>query len=148
ASLPPFDDKTLDEEGNWIARKMLDWRPKLNAEHHAAFKNAVKTVVVFFNKDNYEVPFIYQHRRDFLNYVEKTKAPEGSNREYDTETTQLLNRDDLWEIFEWDLKFRSFYEKRSVLRATYEKLGVRDDTFERFNNHLENPETINDLHDY
>lgn len=148
ANLPPFDDKTLEEEGRWIANKMLQWRPKLDSQHHDPFRNAVKTVVVFFNKDNYEVPFIYQHRRDFLNYTEKRKAPEGSNREWDTTTTQLLNRDDLWEIFEWDLKFRSFYEKRDALRKTYEKLGTYDATFERFNERLENPETINDLHDY
>lgn len=150
--LPDFDDATLEEEGKWIAQKMLAWRPSMERATVDHFIRAVKAVVGFMNKEMFEVPFIWQHRRDYLQYTQRIPNPLGSSHPQEIKTIEMIDRDDLWEIFEYDLKFRSFYDKRSALKRTYESLrsglGIRDDTYEQLVESLDGPETVADLLDY
>lgn len=148
--LPPFDDDILNEEGEWIAEQMLRWRPSLDAKKIDAFTQSVKTVILFMNRDQFEVPFIWQHRRDFLQYTYKVPAPQNP-KQYELKNEDLLERDDLWEIFEWDLKFRSFFDKKAALKKIYEgleTLGVHDELYEQLIRKLDAPETVADLLEY
>jgi len=71
--------------------------------------------------DEYEVPYIWVHKRD---YISSFDAKDPKNR------VELLNLHDLWTILTLGYKYRSLLERRKTLQAFYDRLGVRDDYFE------------------
>ena len=116
-------DEQFKEESKWISNLMLPKR-SLKDELEEPFRRAVAKVLEFLVWDEYEVPFIFQNRKDYL--IHALKKPIGKNAdgtmEYEIEAAKLLNQSDLWEIFDLDLKFRGFIEKRNGLQKTYDNL--------------------------
>ncbi|KAH7412051.1 SH2 domain-containing protein [Phaeosphaeria sp. MPI-PUGE-AT-0046c] len=145
----------LMEEARWITA--LLWPKKgLQSYFHAPFQKAVFKVLEFINIEDYEVPFIFNHRKDYLIH-----AP-GDNDDQDdpdnpppndVRPERLLNQSDLWEVFDLDLKFRAFAEKRDALRLNYENLrsvysDIVDNEIEDLAQKAGTIEEVQELQDY
>ncbi|KAF9324157.1 Transcription elongation factor spt6 [Podila minutissima] len=102
-------DFEIEEETLWINenRRSVD-QPLLPTA-------SVTPVLKFMSQEMLEVPFIETHRRDYFTRVD------GQN------LTQLLSRDDLWYIYDLDLKFRSFLERRKAIRELMERKNINDE---------------------
>jgi transcription elongation factor SPT6 len=103
----------LLEDGSWIAQTLLV-NKEIDPELEGPFIEAVRSVLKFLVVDNYEVPFIYQQRKDYLIHIIKIPRRNFSDGElpYDLHTEKLLFEKDLWAILDLDLKFRAFLQKR------------------------------------
>ncbi|KAJ4487881.1 transcription elongation factor SPT6 [Lentinula aciculospora] len=68
--------------------------------------------------DEYEVPFIWTHRRDYISHfdVNDTRSPR----------LELLSLPELWRIYALGQKYRSLVERRNALSASYNRIGVTD----------------------
>lgn len=129
----PFKDIELSEddaatrrndEAKWITNLILP-KKRMHQYYYEPFLQSVRKVLEFMNVEDYEVPFIFQHRKDYLIHagVEKDadqddpdEPPPGSGPE------RLLASNDLWDIFELDMKFRAMMEKKDALQKTYDNL--------------------------
>ncbi|KAB5572623.1 SH2 domain-containing protein, partial [Coniochaeta sp. 2T2.1] len=142
------------EEGRWITNLM--WPKKVLAKDlEIPFTKAVGKILEFFVVDGVEVPYIFQHRRDYLIYDRKNKK---DRRDYDDggdyaqEAEKLLNQDDLWRILELDIKFRSLIEKRNTLEKTWDNLKavaeIDDPVLQEMIPKTETMEDLQDLQDY
>lgn len=155
----PYKDLVLTEEqfreeALWISRMMHQRRLPDNLME--PFQKSVAKVLEFFIKDEVEVPFVFQHRKDYLIHAVKVPVtPDPSNPDapqYVVNAEKLLNQNDLWQILEYDLKFRALIEKRNSLQRTYDKLcqvsEVKDTVFEEMLPAAETMEELQDLQDY
>ncbi|KAF8420790.1 SH2 domain-containing protein [Tirmania nivea] len=138
-------DRILQEEAEWICKQILPRKKRFPADLRRHFQSAVFKCLQFFIKDNVEVPFVFQHRKDYLIHAFR---PDG-----DTEIVaeKLLNQDELWDILDFDLKWRAFVEKRKALQRTYDALintGVIDEVFESMVSGASTNEDLQDLQDY
>ncbi|KAI5807109.1 SH2 domain-containing protein [Geopyxis carbonaria] len=154
----PFANLTLTPEEHLEEAKLiaggLAVRKNLDRRLEGPFREAVAKVLQLFNVENYEVPFIYQQRKDYL--IHTVKIPRRDVREgeaaYDLDNEKMIFEKDLWEILEQDLKFRAFVEKRNHFKKIYEGLlesGVDSDMIveERLQK-SENTDHMQDLHEY
>ncbi|KAK3360206.1 SH2 domain-containing protein [Lasiosphaeria hispida] len=143
------------EEARWITNLM--WPKKqLPADLHSPFNKAIGKVLEFFVIDGVEVPYVFQHRRDYLIHAKKVRSQ--SNRddpdapEYTVDAEKLLTQDDLWRILDLDIKFRSLIEKRNSLEKSFEKLktvaDVQDAILEDMIRQAATMEELQDLQDY
>ncbi|KAI1372941.1 transcription elongation factor Spt6 [Hypoxylon crocopeplum] len=143
------------EEIQWIADLM--WPKKqLSSDLHSPFQKAVGKVLEYFVLEDLEVPYVFQHRKDYLIHARKTRNPEHRDDpeapEYIVNAEKLLTQDDLWRILELDIKYRSLFEKRSALERTYENLRetaqVNDDMIPEMLNQAVTMEELQDLQDH
>lgn len=144
------------EEARWITN--LIWPKKmLSKDLEGPFTKAIGKVLEFFVIDGVEVPYIFQHRRDYLIHARKTRNPTHQDDdpealEYTVDAEKLLTQDDLWRILELDIKFRSLVEKRNALEKTFDNLRSAADTQDRMLDDMipkaEAMEDLQDLQDY
>ncbi|KAF3349035.1 hypothetical protein VD0002_g7135 [Verticillium dahliae] len=143
------------EEARWIAN--LLWPKKmLQGDLLGPFTKAIGKVLEFFVVDGVEVPYVFQHRKDYLIHTKKTRNPahrdDPDAPEFILNADKLLTQDDLWRILELDIKFRSLMEKRNALEKTLDNLktemGVNDDILEDMITQAANMEELQDLQDY
>jgi transcription elongation factor SPT6 len=150
---PDAMEARLNEEATWVSN--LIW-PKKGMEpfFEQPFQKAVRKVLEFLNLEDYEVPFIFNHRKDYLIH-----APTDTDDDQDnpvprtTRPERLLVQTDLWEILDLDLKFRAFTEKRDALEHSYENLksiypDISDDVIEDLIGKAVTIEEIQELQDY
>ena len=157
----PFRDlqvtaEQFKEEARWITSLM--WPKKqLANDLHAPFTKAIGKVLEFFVVDDVEVPYVFQHRKDYLIHARKIRNPDRDPRdpdapEYTVSADKLLTQDDLWRILELDIKFRSLIEKRNALEKTFDGLrsvsDVRDEMLEDMIPQAATMEELQDLQDY
>ncbi|KAI9714051.1 MAG: Transcription elongation factor spt6 [Bogoriella megaspora] len=143
------------EEAIWISNMILP-KKRFDREMVEPFQKSVAKVLEFMNVEDYEVPFIFQHRKDYLIHAVRVPTDPDSNNPNAPETTltaqKLLNQGDLWEIFELDLKFRALVEKREALSRAHESLkslhGIQDDIFEDMLPSAVTMEELQDIQDY
>ncbi|KKY27329.1 putative transcription elongation factor spt6 [Phaeomoniella chlamydospora] len=146
-------EEQFKEEGQWISNLMLPKRA-LKQELHEPFRRAVAKVLELMVAEDFEVPFIFHNRKDYL--IHALKKPVGKNKEgemeYEIEAAKLLNQSDLWEIFEQDLKFRAFIDKRNTIQKTYDNLVSTsispDEIFESMLPAAVTMEELQDVQDY
>ena len=126
-------DFTEDEklqEASWISNLMLA-KKRIDPDLRVPFQKAVAKVLEFMNTDHCEVPFIFQHRRDYLIHVKKAESPQPDGMDdSDGKPERLLDQTDLWDIFDYDLNFRALIEKRHALQRTYDSLQAIDEGFQ------------------
>ncbi|OTA70500.1 SH2 domain-containing protein [Hypoxylon sp. EC38] len=143
------------EEIQWIADLM--WPKKqLSSDLHGPFQKAVGKVLEYFVLEDLEVPYVFQHRKDYLIHARKIRNPDHRDDpeapEYIVNAEKLLTQDDLWRILELDIKYRSLFEKRSALEKTYDNLRevaqVKDDMIPEMLNQAITMEELQDLQDY
>ncbi|EGD94364.1 transcription elongation factor spt6 [Trichophyton tonsurans CBS 112818] len=156
----PYQHVTLTkeqfrEEAVWISNLML-LKKRLDSDLHEPFQRAVAKVLEFMVTDDWEVPFIFQHRKDYLIHAVKIPIPDGGTNpdggKYIVEAEKLLSMIDLWDIFEYDLKFRALIDKRNTLQTTYDNLqtisNVKDEMFEEMLPAAITMEELQDVQDY
>ncbi|KIN06612.1 hypothetical protein OIDMADRAFT_101289 [Oidiodendron maius Zn] len=146
-------DEQFKEEARWITS--LIWPKKsLHSDLQTPFTRAISKVLEFFVVDDVEVPYVFQHRKDYLIHAKKTRMPSSNpdDHEYVVSAEKLLNQDDLWRVLELDLKFRALIEKRNILDKTYENLksilGVEDQMVETMLPIAVTMEELQDIQDY
>ncbi|TVY30514.1 Transcription elongation factor SPT6 [Lachnellula hyalina] len=146
-------DEQFKEEARWITS--LIWPKKqLHSELHVPFTKAIGKVLEFFVVDEVEVPYVFQHRKDYLIHATRNRSYQNGSDEPEVNVTaeKLLNQDDLWRILELDLKFRALIEKRNVLERTYDNLklasDIRDKMVESMLPVAVTMEELQDIQDY
>ncbi|KAI9768810.1 MAG: Transcription elongation factor spt6 [Geoglossum simile] len=148
-------DEQFKEEAKWISDLMLP-KKGLNRELVAPFERAIGKVLEFFVTDEVEVPYVFQHRKDYLIHAAKVPvAPDPFDPgapQYVVSAEKLLNQNDLWDILEFDLKFRALIDKRNALQRTYDLLkrisDVQDEVFEDMLPKAVSMEELQDIQDY
>ena len=120
------------EEAIWISDLMLP-KKQLDSDLREPFQKSVSKVLEFMNIDEYEVPFIFQHRKDYLIHARPfsvTPDPYNANGpDHGVIAEKLLLQTDLWDIFDMDLRFRALIEKRRALQRTYDNLASLSENF-------------------
>ncbi|KAK3941237.1 SH2 domain-containing protein [Diplogelasinospora grovesii] len=143
------------EEARWITN--LLWQRKgLPSDLLGPFSKAIGKVLEFFVIDGVEVPYVFQHRRDYLIHAKKIRNPHNRDDpdapEYTVDAEKLLNQDDLWRVLELDIKFRSFIEKRNALERAYDSVksaaGIQDAVLDVMIRQAVTMEELQDLQDY
>lgn len=140
-----LEGSELQKEKQWISNILF-------AEKQSAFEGALKApfveavgkVVEFVSKDNWEVPFIWAHRRDFLIHTEEVTNPDDTVR---NNVHKLLFEEDLWRIVQLDIEYHSLYEKRVNTERLIKQLQLDDELVKDIDT-LETMVAIQDLQDY
>ncbi|KAF8928944.1 SH2 domain-containing protein [Dissophora ornata] len=108
-----LSDDDIEEEAYWITTQLNENRRGVD---QPAFQTEnIGAVLKFMSQELMEVPFIETHRRDYFTRVNGQQL------------TELLSREDLWYIYDLDLKFRSFLERREAIKALIERMKIEDD---------------------
>ncbi|ORY11700.1 SH2 domain-domain-containing protein [Clohesyomyces aquaticus] len=119
----------LSAEAEWIVQLMWPKKP-LASYFQKPFKKAVRKVLEFLNLEDYEVPFIFNHRKDYLIHAPTDSYDDddddGVQPPPDARPERLLIQSELWEVFDLDLKYRALTEKRDALERNYENLKTID----------------------
>lgn len=150
--LTPDDVK---DEALWVSNLILP-KKNLDEDLHEPFRRSIAKVLEFMVIDGYEVPFIFQHRKDYLIHAEQIPVtPDPYNPgapKFTLNAERLLNQSDLWEIMDLDLKYRALVDKRNALQKTYDSLrdgaNVADKVFEETIPTAITMEELQDLQDY
>ncbi|KAK6463363.1 SH2 domain-containing protein [Scheffersomyces coipomensis] len=140
-----LEDEELEREKVWVANALFSEKQSLFAgDLEAPFKAAVGHVVEFVSKSNYEVPFIWSHRRDFLLHSSEVQYSDGRS---ETEVHKLLFEDDLWRIVHLDVEYHSLYEKRLNIERIVDELQLDDDLVRDIKS-LDTMVAVQDIFDY
>jgi transcription elongation factor SPT6 len=120
-------DIDVEKESNWIADRLLarEYKRRVGPELEEPFRQAVTHVLGFFNTDSLEVPFIWQHRRDFL-YFPDRETDEVTGNVVLKALRVLIDQDDLWKIWEEDNRYRAIQQRLAGLKTIWEGLGMND----------------------
>ena len=149
-------DDQIKEESIWISNLMLP-KKRLEGDLKEPFQKSVAKVLEFMITEEYEVPFIFQHRKDYLIHAVKVEVtPDPHNQgapQYVVSAEKLLNQSDLWDIFDLDLKFRALIDKRNALQRTYDRIksispDLQDSVFEEMLPAAVTMEELQDVQDY
>ncbi|KAL2816304.1 transcription elongation factor spt6 [Aspergillus granulosus] len=144
------------EEAAWIANLML-LKKRLEPQLREPFQRSVAKVLEFLVTDDWEVPFIFQHRKDYMIHTVKvpTDGASGdpdSSSGYTIRAEKLLNMTDLWDIFDHDLKFKALVEKRNTIQKTYDNIrsvfSVEDVIVDEMLPAATTMEELQDIQDY
>ena len=140
---PGHEGELLQEESDWISDLLLA-KKRYSPELHEFFRKAVTNVLRFLNEDNIEVPYIEQHRHDYIIH--------SYDNEGRIEVVTLVKQAELWKILELDLRFRAFVEKRQTVQKSYNRLsehaGMKDAIIEEMLPKAVMMEELQDVQDY
>lgn len=143
------------EEAIWISNLML-LKKRMDPELREPFQRSVAKMLEFLVTDDWEVPFIFQHRKDYMIHAIKEPMngadPADESAQYNIRAEKLLNMTDLWDIFDYDLKFRALVDKRSTIQKAYDSLqslfNVNDPNVEELLTAAATMEELQDVQDY
>ncbi|KAF2163702.1 hypothetical protein M409DRAFT_57201 [Zasmidium cellare ATCC 36951] len=105
----------IGEEATWVT-SILFPRKRMEPRLREPFEAAVRQVLHFMNVGDYEPAFIFQNRKDYLIHSERVPSNDPDGPEFTIKAEKLLNQSDLWDVFEQDLKYRAFEERREAIR--------------------------------
>ncbi|KAI1316773.1 Transcription elongation factor spt6 [Mortierella claussenii] len=129
-----LSDDDIEEEAYWITIQLNENRRGVD---QPAFQTEnVNSVLKFMSQELMEVPFIETHRRDYFTRVDGQTL------------TELLSREDLWYIYDLDLKFRSFLERKEAIKALMERMDINDDYLADMRLKANRLEELTDISDY
>ncbi|KAF7715618.1 Uncharacterized protein PECH_000969 [Penicillium ucsense] len=143
------------EEAVWVAQMML-LKKRIEPDLREPFQRAVAKMLEFMVTDGYEVPFIFQHRKDYMIHAVKEPLngadPDDESAQYSIRAEKLLNMTDLWDVFDLDLKFRALVDKRNAIQHTYQSLqasfDINDAIAEELLAAAQSMEELQDVQDY
>ena len=144
-------DEQEKEEAVWISNLMQPKR-QVPEDLNQPFLKAIEMVLRFMNKEHLEIPYIFQHRKDYIIHATMravTPDPDHpGDPEFQPHAEKLLMQSDLWEIFELDLKFRALIQKRNALQRTFDSLQTASSFEDRiFADMLPQAVTMEELQD-
>ena len=139
----------VDRESKWIADRLLarQHKRRIDPELETAFRQSITHILGFFNTHSLEVPFIWQHRRDFLYYPDR-EVDEATGNVVLKALRVLIDQDDLWTVWDEDGKFRAIQQRLANIRSVWEGLERSDRVVEDFMTEIDSIEDVQDLHDY
>ncbi|RAL06356.1 chromatin-remodeling histone chaperone SPT6 [Aspergillus ibericus CBS 121593] len=146
-------EEQFREEAAWISNLML-LKKRIEPELREPFQRSVAKVLEFLVTDDWEVPFIFQHRKDYMIHAAKVPVDgdDDDASQYTIKAEKLLNMTDLWDIFDHDLKFKALVEKRNTIQKTFDNLqslfSVNDATVEEMLPVAVTMEELQDIQDY
>lgn len=154
---PDEMEARLQEEMTWVSN--LLWPKKsrdLDPSFMEPFREIVGNVLRFLNVDDFEVPFIFHNRKDYMIHEEHIPVSPDPSRpdapDFEIKAQRLLTGSNLWDIFELDLKFRAFAEKREALQKAVDSLKqlpeFHDEVFEDMIPAASMMEELQDVQDY
>jgi transcription elongation factor SPT6 len=144
------------EESKWISNTMFP-QQQLPSSLREPFEQAVSKVLQFMNVEDYEPAFIFQNRKDYLIHSEQVPLPPDPSDPgapaYEIKAVKLLSQTNLWELMDYDLKYRAFAEKRDGIRKSVEMLkemfpDFNDTIFDDLMPDAVEIEDLQDLQDY
>ena len=123
---PPLEID-VEKESAWIAARLLDrgYKRRVDPELEDAFRQSITHILGFFNTDSLEVPFIWQHRRDFLYHPDR-EVDESTGNVVLKSLRVLIDQDDLWKVWEEDGRYRAIQQRLASLKAVWESLETSD----------------------
>ncbi|KAK9235923.1 SH2 domain-containing protein [Lipomyces kononenkoae] len=136
-------------EENWLVSEVVSRKSKWLTDHpqlDGPLRRAIRKVLEFIVKDQLEVPFIWQHRRDYILHERESDGAAGASDEFSAEP--LLIQDDLWLILQLDVKFHSIVEKKHSVERLLKTLAVKDPVLDDFLVHAETLQDYQDCWDY
>lgn len=83
---------------------------------------AVTYALRFLFVQEFEVPYIWTHKRDYISYF---------NPQEMRTRVQLISLAELWRIYALGQKYRSLAQRRNALALSYTRLNVEDEYFEQ-----------------
>jgi transcription elongation factor SPT6 len=101
------------------------YKRRVDPQLEKPFRQAITHVLGFFNTDSLEVPFIWQHRRDFLYHPDRDVDEKSGNLVLKA-LRVLIDQDDLWKIWEEDGRYRAIQERLASLKSVWESLELHD----------------------
>ena len=123
----PMTEDDLNGAAMWIIQKLPSRKIALFFAEGGQYFHlssqlvlAVTFVLRALFLEEYEVPYIWVHKRDYISHFDK----ETNNR------VELLSLPDLWTILQFGYKYRSWLERRKTLQTFYDRLQVEDHYFE------------------
>ncbi|EMD38273.1 hypothetical protein CERSUDRAFT_113442 [Gelatoporia subvermispora B] len=136
-------ENDLDDAASWVitrisTRKERDFfRP--DGQYHRYLPDLVQAIsyaLRFLFILEFEVPYIWNHKRDYISYF---------NPQDMRTRIELLSLDELWRVYSVGQKFRSLMERRQALDALYSRFGVQDEYFDNeVRKRVESVETVAD----
>lgn len=142
----------MQEETMWISNFLLP-KKRLDRDLYEPFRQVIADVLRFMNVEDLEIPFILHNRKDYLIHEERVPLSPHPNDpdapKYEIKASRLLQNSDLWEIYELDLKYRAFVEKREALSRSIESIrsSMPDFNDEIFNDMIPAAVTMEELQD-
>lgn len=125
----PLEVDDLDHAAEWAMPQISAWKSReylLFGGSRQHLKGELKSAIVFVLGqlfiEQYEVPFIWAHKRDYITHVDKDQIPHVR--------TELLSQPDLWRIYTLGQKYRSLVERKRALAASFGRLNIEDKYFE------------------
>lgn len=153
-----LDEEDFDWLCTWVHRQLYDLflaqknensreRSMENSQLEALHAKAIRDVLTFYTREVLEVPYIWNHRREYLECKDERSVEVADDLR---DTIKLVTIDHLWKIVKLEVKFRSLVEKRDALKKTYLSLEIQDEVFEDriVNDELTCMQDVVDLHDY
>ncbi|RKP34508.1 SH2 domain-containing protein [Dimargaris cristalligena] len=110
-------DQEVEEQTEWVLQHL---RQPQHEHQLMEYTAAVINVCRFIGQDFLEVPFIAANRQDYLMYTHQ--AMSDSLADGQDSRQAILNRDDLWSLFDLDIKFRTFVERKHEVAELVRKL--------------------------
>ncbi|CAG8576526.1 11772_t:CDS:10 [Ambispora gerdemannii] len=141
-SLRALTDEEIEEETNFIL-KTANFQSFVNSHSSVRFQalvDATTKVLKHLSQMFMEVPYIYYQRRDDIATInlKNTGMP----------PVDILTLDDLWTIYDLDIKYRAFLEGREKLQAFVQKMDIHSDYTDRLLSEAESIEELNDIREY
>jgi transcription elongation factor SPT6 len=121
-------EEDLPGAAMWVTQRISLWKnrdfftPDGQFQHlKAALVMAVTFTLRFLFLEEFEVPYIWTHKRDYICHFDMQ----------DMRTRiELLSLNELWRIHALGMKYRSLVERRRALTSSYERLKIKDAYFE------------------
>lgn len=112
-----LNDEEFAKEVEWVTENIAQEKRGLmaaRADLKEPLGTAVHDVLKFIAQSNFEVPFIWAHRQDYLHHDE----------------TRLLDLDDLWKVLQYDLDFHALLEREKSTKELWDSLQIESQLFD------------------
>ncbi|TCD64537.1 Transcription elongation factor spt6 [Steccherinum ochraceum] len=124
----PLTENDLDDAASWVITRLsplkeeVFFRPDgVWHKYLPDFVQAVTCALRFLFVAEFEVPYVWTHKRDYISYFNPTDL---------ATRVEFLSLEDLWRVYTMGQKYRSLLERRKALDSLYSRLGVSDRYFE------------------
>ncbi|KAF9535288.1 transcription elongation factor SPT6 [Crepidotus variabilis] len=139
----PLTEEDLGGAAMWVTQRLSEkktvdfFSPDGELQH---LKSSLVMAVTFVLRqlfvEEYEVPYIWVHKRDYISHFDVQNVKQR---------IELLDVEELWRINSLGQKFRSLLERKKAVAALYQRLGTQDPYYENvIESHLESVEVVAD----
>lgn len=147
----PEEAADLAREEVMVISSQLALEKRIESSRLDAFRTTISKVLEFLNQEDLEIPFIKHYRRDYL--IQKVKVPSMDNPgQMVYREERMLNDDELWDVFDADIKFRELIERRDAAMRSYDglrmNLNIQDEILDELLPTCSDVNTVQDLQDY